>query len=146
MPFEDQNTQSLYQKILSANYQFTCYLSSEVRNLVENILVPEPALRYGLKQIKQNVWFKKYVPYQPIEKGNINGIVNTSVYKKLLNEMKEQCPSMDLNYTKCSIMANKKNNVTAHYYLLLKKKTILGESLSDFSQLGLLDDDADMQV
>ena len=30
-------------------------------------------------------------------------------------------------------MANKKNNVTAHYHLLLKKKTILGESMSDFS-------------
>ena len=27
LPFEDQNTQSLYQKILSASYQFTCYLS-----------------------------------------------------------------------------------------------------------------------
>ena len=49
LPFEDQNTQSLYQKILSANYQFTCILSQEVRNLIENILVPEPALRYGLK-------------------------------------------------------------------------------------------------
>ena len=30
LPFEDQNTQSLYQKILSADYQFTCYLSDEV--------------------------------------------------------------------------------------------------------------------
>ena len=52
LPFEDQNTQSLYQKILSANYQFTCYLSEEVQNLVGHILVPEPELRYGLKHIK----------------------------------------------------------------------------------------------
>jgi hypothetical protein len=41
-------------------------------------------------------------------------------------------------------LANKKNAVTAHYQLLIKKKTILGESLSDFSQLDLLDADADM--
>ena len=27
LPFEDNNTQSLYQKILSADYKFTCYLS-----------------------------------------------------------------------------------------------------------------------
>ena len=58
LPFEDNNTQSLYQKILSADYKFTCYLSREVRNLIENILVPDPELRYGLKQITSNSWFK----------------------------------------------------------------------------------------
>ena len=60
--------------------------------------------------------------------------------------MKEQCPSVDTDFAKCGIMANKKNSLTAHYHLLVKKKTILGESMSDFSQLDLLDDDADMQV
>lgn len=49
LPFEDQNTQSLYQKILSTDYQFSCYLSDEVKNLIDHILVAEPELRFGLK-------------------------------------------------------------------------------------------------
>jgi hypothetical protein len=51
-----------------------------------------------------------------------------------------------MDFAKCGIMANNKSSLTAHYHLLMKKKTILGESFSDFSQLDLLDDDADMQV
>ena len=62
LPFEDSNTQSLYQKILNARYKFSCHLSKEVKALVSNILVPDPNLRYGLKQIMSNTWFKtKYV-------------------------------------------------------------------------------------
>ncbi len=42
LPFEDSNTQSLYQKILHAKYKFTCYLTTEVQDLIKNILVPDP--------------------------------------------------------------------------------------------------------
>jgi serine/threonine protein kinase len=59
LPFEDSNTQSLYQKILNARYKFTCYLSQEIQSLVSNILVPDPELRYGLKQVMSNTWYKK---------------------------------------------------------------------------------------
>ena len=49
LPFEDANTQSLYQKILNARYKFTAVLSEGLKGLIENILVPDPELRYGLK-------------------------------------------------------------------------------------------------
>lgn len=49
LPFEDSNTQSLYQKILHAKYKFTCFLSTEIMSLIEHVLVPEPELRYGLR-------------------------------------------------------------------------------------------------
>jgi serine/threonine protein kinase len=62
LPFEDSNTQSLYQKILHAKYKFTCFLSNEVMSLIEHILVPDPELRYGLRQITSNGWFRqKYI-------------------------------------------------------------------------------------
>ena len=48
--------------------------------------------------------------------------------------MKRQCSHLDFEYAKCCIAANQKNNVTAHYNLLLKKKNLLGESISDFSE------------
>ena len=50
--------------------------------------------------------------------------------------MKQQCSHLDICYARCCIAANYKNNVTAHYNLLLKKKNLLGESISDFSQAG----------
>jgi len=52
LPFEDQNTQALYQKILKADYKYPPNLSKESRDLINHILVPDPDLRYGLKQIK----------------------------------------------------------------------------------------------
>ena len=115
LPFEDQNTQSLYQKILSTDYQFTCYLSDEVQNLIQQILVAEPSLRYSLKQIKQNKWYRSYVPETPIDAGHINGPDTIVVHRKLLNEMKESRPEYDKSYIRCCLQANVKNNLTAHY-------------------------------
>lgn len=60
--------------------------------------------------------------------------------------MKEQCPEIDISFVRCCLEANVKNSLTAHYQLLLKKKTILGESISEFSQLDILDADADYQI
>lgn len=107
--------------------------------MIENILVPEPALRYGLKQIKQNIWFKLYKRENILEKSAFEEI---KVHTKILKEMKAQCPEIDINLAKCCLHANKKNNLTAHYNLILKNKELLGESLSEFSQLDLLDADA----
>ena len=47
--------------------------------------------------------------------------------------MKQECPSIDIEFAKCCIEADIKNSVTSHYYLLIKKKEILQESLSDLS-------------
>ena len=89
---------------------------------------------------------KIYNPPFPIDKGNLNGNDDIHVHKKLLKEMKATREDIGTEYTKCCIMSNVKNNLTAHYHLLVKKKSILSESLSDFSQLEMLDADADLQI
>lgn len=129
LPFEDQNTQSLYQKILSTDYQFTCYLSDEVKNLIEHVLVAEPELRFGLKQIKQNSWFKSYTSSLP--KPEFDKDERIPVHRKLLREMKDECDQIDINFTRGCLEANVKNSLTAYYHLLVKKKTNLQESMSD---------------
>lgn len=48
LPFEEDDTQLLYKKILSASYEFSCPLSKNVKELIRNILEPDPDLRYGL--------------------------------------------------------------------------------------------------
>lgn len=129
LPFEDQNTQSLYQKILHADYQYSCILSDEVKNLIDNILVPEPRLRYGIKQIKQNAWFNSYKPAQPIK--DFDKDEQIVVHERLLREMKAACPDIDATFARCCIEANVKNNLTSFYHLLMKKKITNQESFSD---------------
>lgn len=67
LPFEDSDTQKLYQKILNARYSFTCYTSKEAQTLVKNILVPDPNLRYGLKQILSSTWLRSHTPAQAVD-------------------------------------------------------------------------------
>lgn len=45
------------------------YLSKEVKDLILHILVPDPDLRFGIKQIKQHKWFNIYNPIADISKG-----------------------------------------------------------------------------
>ena len=54
------------------------------------MLVPDPDLRYSLKQIKQHKWFRDfYVPTKPISLGLRVGIDHARIFKPLLAEMKE---------------------------------------------------------
>ena len=85
----------------------------------------EPELRYGLKQIKQNKWYQLYKPDVPIDPGNINAPDTIHVHKKLLKEMKQANESIDINYTRFCIEGNLRNALTAHYNLLIKKKTLM---------------------
>lgn len=52
LPFEDNNTQALYKKILKAEMDLPSHLSKDAKDLINHILVPDPDLRFGIKQIK----------------------------------------------------------------------------------------------
>ena len=103
-----------------------------MRNLIDNVLVPDPELRYGLKQITSNAWFKNCnLPPDDISTlGREIGVDPVSIFTNVIGEMKT-CPAVvvDGNYVRHCLHANRYNAVTAHYYLLIKKKIILGESL-----------------
>ena len=103
LPFEDSNTQSLYQKILNARYKFSCYLSQEVTALIQYILVPDPELRYGLRQVTSNTWFKqKYVASEAIAEGIEVGIDDYKIYDSVLNDMQkvDKEAEIDTKYVK----------------------------------------------
>ncbi|CDW81651.1 carbon catabolite derepressing protein [Stylonychia lemnae] len=133
LPFEDQNTQSLYQKILKADFKLPSFLSKEVKDLILQILVPDPDLRFGIKQIKQHKWFNIYKPPKEISKGIKVGIDDQKIYPSLLKEMMQQSGTNE-RYTRQCIEANRHNAATAHYYLLLKMKQLDGKLLDDDNQ------------
>ena len=84
LPFEDSDTQKLYQKILNARYSFTCYASKEAQTLVKNILVPDPNLRYGLKQILSSTWFRSHTPPHAVDESSND---DAQILEPVLKEM-----------------------------------------------------------
>ena len=57
LPFEDQNTKKLYQKILKADYKLPSFLSDDAKDLINLILNPDPTKRYTIKDIREHPWY-----------------------------------------------------------------------------------------
>ena len=74
---------------MNARYKFTCFLSQEVQSLIQHILVPDPELRYGLKQVTSNAWYKK--TYQAVNNKHSDGIEvgidEIKIFQNVINEM-----------------------------------------------------------
>ncbi len=51
LPFEDQNTKKLYQKIIKAEYKMPDHLSPECQDLLMMILNPDPIKRFTIRDI-----------------------------------------------------------------------------------------------
>ena len=127
----------MYQKILNARYKFTCYLSQEIQSLIKNILVPDPELRYGLKQVMSNTWFKKtYQSPEKLSDGIEVGIDQIKIFDNVIREMHStEEIKVNFSHVKLCLQAHIHSPVTAYYYLLLKKKVIQGEPLDDIEDV-----------
>ena len=60
LPFEDSNTNTLYKKILAANYKLPNFLSSDAADIIKLILNPDPDARPGIDDIRKHSWFNLY--------------------------------------------------------------------------------------
>ncbi|CAD8051468.1 unnamed protein product [Paramecium sonneborni] len=58
LPFDDLNTQNLYQKIINAEYSFPKHISIEAKDLIKRILIVNPLKRYSIQQIKSHKWWQ----------------------------------------------------------------------------------------
>ena len=98
--------------------------------------MPDPELRYGLKQVMSNSWFKKtYQPPESLPLGIEVGIDQIKIFENVIKDMEptEELP-IDHRHVRLCLTAHVHNPVTAYYYLLLKKKIIQGEPLDDLDQ------------
>ena len=74
LPFEDDDTSLLYDKILSATYDVPRCLSQPVTNLIATILTVDPDKRCDTKAIRKHRWCLTYkgetnFEAQPNDKG-----------------------------------------------------------------------------
>ena len=121
LPFEDQDTSKLYKKILSADYHTPSFLSSDAIDFLKWILNVDPEKRYSIDKIREHRWYKQNedVHYS----GIVVGSDQIPVHEKLLDQLIDL--GYDGEYSLKWIEANKHNNITATYNLLLKKSTIV---------------------
>ena len=124
LPFEDQNTKKLYQKIIKADYKMPSFLSEHAQDLINNILNPDPTSRFGIDDIRNHPWFAIHdhqPPYtQPIYPGE-KIPVDAKIIEVLVRDHK-----IDQALVESEIRRSKISNNTTTYYLLLKRKERAG--------------------
>jgi len=54
LPFEDENTEKLYQKIMDGEYEIPNFITPLSRRLIEGILNINPEKRFRIEDIKNN--------------------------------------------------------------------------------------------
>lgn len=62
LPFDDDSMSSLFSKIKEGRYYMPNYISSEVRDLINRMLQPNPVKRILMKEIKEHPWYLKNLP------------------------------------------------------------------------------------
>ncbi|CAG9334066.1 unnamed protein product [Blepharisma stoltei] len=115
LPFEDQNTATLYKKIRSGEYKVPKHLSLEAIDILKRILNTNPEERYTVEQIRGHPWFKKHASHTrrvddskiTINEEGLDGLVTFGI---------------DIEHARDNILQGRHNNITATYYLLLKKQ------------------------
>lgn len=118
LPFEDQNTATLYKKILAGEFVIPEFLSSGVKDLIAKVLVTEPENRFKINDIREHSWFGLKTPINMSE-GIIIGYNHIPIEKSILDMMVQF--GFEAEYTEKWLDANKHNHVTTTYYLFLKR-------------------------
>ena len=117
LPFEDENTGQLYKKIMKGDFVCPKFLSAEAKDLLNCVLCTDPDKRYTIEQIRVHPWCIQTV--SEASHGILVGYNAIPVDSYILGKLGELGLSVEV--TRKSIEANKHNNMTTTYYLLLKK-------------------------
>lgn len=134
LPFDDENNDILFQKILEGKFKIPTYISDDARDLIQRILCIDPENRITIQEIKDHPWFgnldsKKY------SFANCGLLVDRYIIptdELILNKV--AFLGIDPSLTKLDIQNNRHNNLTTSYYLVIKSLKRSGYfSVSDFS-------------
>mmetsp|Transcript_42611 Transcript_42611/g.70586 ORF Transcript_42611/g.70586 Transcript_42611/m.70586 type:complete len:493 (-) Transcript_42611:501-1979(-) len=62
LPFDEATMAALFQKIQAADFSYPSWFSEEVRGLLDNIMVADPAQRYTLADVLNHPWMQREDP------------------------------------------------------------------------------------
>ena len=119
LPFEDQNTKKLYQKILNADYKLPSFLSDEAKDLITRILNPDPTKRFTIEDIRDHPWYNQVEPQE--KAGIVVGKDPIPVSMNILEILKRDY-KIDIERCEQEVKRNKFSDITTSYYLIAKRK------------------------
>lgn len=59
LPFDDDNTDKLYEKIIEGEFQIPEWIGEDIKDLLGKIICKNPENRMNLSDIRNHNWFKK---------------------------------------------------------------------------------------
>lgn len=132
LPFEDDNNDKLYEKILIGKFEIPPFVSDNAKDLIRRILVVNPNHRLKINQIIKHPWFKQF---------NDKICLNNGLsLKELIIPIDEEIVQKMIEFgykpedIRKNILSNRHNHATTVYYLLVKAK--VREGKSSVSDLG----------
>ena len=124
LPFDDSNIKVLYRKIKNGDYVIPNFLSDVTKDFIRKILTVNPEKRIKINDLKNHPFFN--IDKIPLCKGILIGIDDIYIDYDLVKEIKLNYffdnEKVTEEYIIENILKNYHNNITATYYLLLKKK------------------------
>ena len=129
LPFQGDDTQMIFQSVLSGKYIIPDNLSPGCKNLIKKILEIDPKKRIGIKEILNHPFIKeRYEDYKKKENQEIE-IINNEVIDWMVNV----CGIQNRNEIVSNLSSNQYNQITTCYKLLLKKYKRNGYSFQDIN-------------
>lgn len=119
LPFDHDDTQILYRKIMRGEYLIPSFVSLNACDLIKKILNIHPGRRYTIEHIKSHPWFSIYKGYVDIPKGLIIGYNEVPIDEVIIDNVESF--GYDRDVVIQSIKNNRHNKLTTIYYLLLRK-------------------------
>ena len=116
LPFEDSNLSALYQKILAGKFSIPEYFSTELRELIENVLQVDPKSRFSVQKVLSSPWLGSH-PGAPLS-------LPSTMDEDILAQLERLGVARELVIA--AVEGNKHNQAATAYYLLLMKK-VLGD-------------------
>jgi 5'-AMP-activated protein kinase catalytic alpha subunit len=119
LPFDDNDTQKLYRKIMRGEFSIPSSVSPSAKDLIKKILNTNPNKRYTIEEIKNHEWFSLYKGYVNVPKGLIINYHEVPIDETIVDAI------VSMGYDKKiiikSLYNNRHNKLTTIYYLTMKR-------------------------
>ena len=120
LPFEDEDTEILYKKIIKGNFTIPKFISNQGKDLIKKILTVDPNKRISINEIKCHPWFNLFDGKNNLYEGLLISNFVIPIDDKIVNDM------ISFGFSKediiKNILQNKHNHITTTYYLMVKIK------------------------
>lgn len=128
LPFEDQNTEKLYAKIVEGRFALPSFVSDCCKDLIRKIMNVDQDKRYTIKEIMDHPWYNM-MPSK-VNEGLLSTQIVLPVDEDVLDEL--EIKKFNVDMVRESVILNKNNHLTTSYYLLVKSRIKLSiQSESD---------------